>query len=50
LLGPSLAWHNRKRFLDFAENVHIGVFWAETTENDIGNLKKKFRREIWREI
>jgi hypothetical protein len=45
-----LAWHNRKIFLDFAANVDRGVIWAETTENEVRNLKKKFRREIWRQI
>ncbi len=31
-----------KRFSDFAENIHISVFWAETTENEVRNLKKNF--------
>ncbi len=39
-----------KRFSDFAENVHISVFWAETTENEVRIFIKKFRREIWRQI
>jgi hypothetical protein len=39
-----------KRFSDFAEIVHIGVIWAETTENEVRKFLKKFRRKIWREI
>ena len=31
-----------KRFSDFAENVDTSVLWAETTENEVRNLKKKF--------
>ena len=39
-----------KIFLDFAENVHISVFWAETAKNEVRKILKNFRFEIWREI
>ena len=31
-----------KRFSDFAEKVHISVFWAETTENHVRIFLKIF--------
>ena len=40
--SPSVPWHSFKKLSDFAENDHIYVFWAETTENNIKNFKKKF--------
>ena len=39
-----------KRFSDFAENAHLGVFWAENTKNLVKIFLKNFCREIWREI
>ena len=47
---PKVPWHSADLFFVFAETDHIGVFWAETSENNVKIFLKNFRLEIWREI
>ena len=46
----SMPWHSCQKVSDLVENMHPGVVWCETSENDVEIFWKLLPDDFWWEI